>query len=142
MQLWLPLSGTLELSTDEPIIIYDIIVDCGSRYSVVAKKVSNEAEIPLFVKTLLQDPYFHKATHNSSAYRIATPEWAIIESLDDDGETGAGMCILREMRRANAVDMIIIVTRYFGGVHLQTDRFRHVIDATKKMLEKIGETKI
>jgi putative IMPACT (imprinted ancient) family translation regulator len=51
------------------------------------------------------------------------------------------MCILREMRRANAVNILIIVTRYFGGVHLQTDRFRHVIDATKSILEKMNEAK-
>jgi putative IMPACT (imprinted ancient) family translation regulator len=141
MQLWLSLSDTLEIFTDEPSIIYDIIVDRGSHYTVVAQKISNETEIPLFQKSLLKDPYFRKATHNSSAYRITTPEWAIMESKNDDGETGAGMCILREMRRANAVNMIIIVTRYFGGIHLQADRFRHVIDATKMILEKIGETK-
>lgn len=137
MQLWLALSDTLSLSTDESIIIYDIIVDRGSHYTVVAQKISDETGILLFQKSFLKNPYFRKATHNSSAYRITTTEWAIIESKNDDGETGAGMCILREMRRANAVNMIIIVTRYFGGVHLQADRFRHVIDATKMILERV-----
>jgi putative IMPACT (imprinted ancient) family translation regulator len=141
MQLWLIFSDTLTLPNDELITIYDIIIDRGSHYTVVAQKITNETEIPLFQKSLLKDPYFRKATHNILAYRITTPEWAIIESKNDDGETGAGMCILREMRRANAVNIVIIVTRYFGWVHLQTDRFRNVIDATKMMLEKISEIK-
>jgi putative IMPACT (imprinted ancient) family translation regulator len=37
-----------------------------------------------------------------------------MEGKNDDGEAGAGQIILAEMKRVNAVDMIIVVTRYFG----------------------------
>jgi len=31
-----------------------------------------------------------------------------------------------------------VVTRWFGGTHLGTDRYKHVQDATKLILEKSG----
>lgn len=34
------------------------------------------------------------------------------------------------------INVIIVVTRYFGGVQLHADRFRHVVDATKMFLEE------
>jgi putative IMPACT (imprinted ancient) family translation regulator len=43
---------------------------------------------------------------------------------------------LRELQRAEAINTIIVVTRYFGGVHLQADRFKNVIEATKIMLDE------
>jgi len=47
------------------------------------------------------------------------------------------MCILREIQRENGVNMLLVVTRYFGGIKLQTDRFKNVIDACKMFFEKI-----
>ena len=88
------------------------------------------------MKQLLRDPYFRKATHNSYAYRLVTAESMVLESKNDDGETGAGMCILRELHRKDAQNLLLIVTRYFGGVHLQADRYKHVIDACKIFFEQ------
>jgi putative IMPACT (imprinted ancient) family translation regulator len=47
------------------------------------------------------------------------------------------MCILRELQRENAVNIVIVVTRYFWGIHLQADRFKNVIDACKIFFEKM-----
>jgi putative IMPACT (imprinted ancient) family translation regulator len=46
------------------------------------------------------------------------------------------MCILRELQRKDAQNLLLIVTRYFGGVHLQADRYKHVIDACKIFFEQ------
>jgi putative IMPACT (imprinted ancient) family translation regulator len=46
------------------------------------------------------------------------------------------MCILRELQRENAINIMLIVTRYFGGIQLHTDRFKNVIDACKIFFEK------
>jgi putative IMPACT (imprinted ancient) family translation regulator len=136
-QLWLSLSEEKTPKDDTPIILRDIIIDRKSRYSVIAVKATSDEEVSLYLKELIKDPYFRKATHNSSAYRIVTAEWSIIESKNDDGETGAGMCILRELQRANVVNTLVIITRYFWGIHLQADRFKNVINATKIVLEKM-----
>ena len=53
----------------------------------------------------------------------------------DDGESGAGMIILRMLKRVGCQNGLIIVTRWYGGKQLGGDRFRHVQDATWMYLE-------
>jgi putative IMPACT (imprinted ancient) family translation regulator len=118
-------------------ILQDVIVDRKSKYTVVWWNIKSKEEIKLFIKELLKDKYFRKATHNTYAYRIKQENWSIIEWRNDDWETWAWNCILRELQRDNVVDIIVVVTRYFGWVMLHADRFKNVINATKIFLEKI-----
>jgi putative IMPACT (imprinted ancient) family translation regulator len=60
---------------------------------------------------------------------------SILEGKNDDWETGAWNCILRELQRENMVNIIVVVTRYFWWIHLNTDRFKNVINATKEILK-------
>jgi len=118
-------------------ILSNVIIDRKSKYSVVAWIVTSKEEVDLFIKEILLDDYFKKATHNTFSYRIKLESWSILEWKNDDGETGAWMCILRELQREEYVNTIVIVTRYFWWIHLQTDRFKNVIDATKIILKEI-----
>ncbi len=115
----------------------NVIVDRWSKYTVSGWKISQKDDIKLWLKKYLSDKYFLKATHNIYAYRIITPEWTIIEWKNDDWESWAWQCILTQLQRKNVANGIVVVTRYFGGVQLHGDRFRHVVDATKIFLDKI-----
>lgn len=115
----------------------NVITDRWSKYTVSGGRITTKEELKPWLKKHLADKYFQKATHNTYAYRIQTPEWAIIEWKNDDGETGAWQCILWQLQRKNVINGVVVVTRYFGGVQLHADRFRHVVDATKIFLEKI-----
>lgn len=117
-------------------IYKDIIIDRGSKYTVVVGAIEKLEDIKIFIKELNKDNYFRKSTHNTYAYRLKDENNLIIEGKNDDGETWAGMCILRELQRANFLNGIVVVTRYFGWVQLHTDRFKNVIEATKKVLVK------
>lgn len=114
----------------------DIIIDRKSKYSVVAFKISDLPEVKTLFKYLARDSYFRKASHNSYAYRITQKNGSIIEWKNDDGEQWAGMCILRELQRENALGIMLVVTRYFWGIQLHSDRFKNVIDACKIFFEK------
>jgi len=132
---------SLNLSEDyiqkkETIIHKDIIIDRKSKYTVVWTYVTSREDIDNFMKKLIEDEYYRKATHNTYAYRIKLENWSILEWKNDDWETWAGMCILRELQRKNTINILLIVTRYFWGIKLQTDRFKNVINATKIYLEK------
>lgn len=116
--------------------IRDIIIDRKSKYTLVAFKISDLTDVKKQFKILKAESYFRKATHNSYAYRIKQENGSIIEWKNDDGEQGAGMCILRELQRENATGILLIVTRYFWGIQLQADRFKNVIDACKIFFEK------
>ena len=111
-----------------------IIEDRGSKYSVSFGLVSGKEDIKAFLTKLKATKKYAKATHNSWAARISH-QGAIYETKNDDGETGAGMVILRVMQNENVTDCIICVTRWFGGVKLMGDRFKHVQDATKYAVE-------
>jgi len=116
------------------ILLEGIISDRGSKYSVSGGKVLNREEIKAFLKKLKQPKKYAKATHHSWAARLSR-DGHIWETKQDDGETGAGAVILRIMQKQNYVNTIVVVTRWFGGTHLGTDRYKHVQDATKIILK-------
>ena len=117
----------------------NVIVDRWSKYSVSWGVVTGDkTSIKNRISCYLSDKYFKKATHNTYAYRIRDKDGLLIEWKNDDGETGAGQCILHILQRENIVDIIVVVTRYFWWVHLNADRFRHVMDATKMFVEEYG----
>lgn len=107
-----------------------IIEDRGSRYSVSYGYVEGKDDIKTFLQTLKKNKKYAMATHNSWAVRL-THNGAVYDSKSDDGETGAGLVILRIMQKENVTNCIICVTRWFGGVKLMGDRYKHVQDATK-----------
>ncbi|KAK3349961.1 hypothetical protein B0T25DRAFT_457784 [Lasiosphaeria hispida] len=86
----------------------------------------------LLASLLAANPSLQTATHNAWAYRLRPPEGAGIfgstgrvrEASFDDGETGCGDLMLRVMREAGAVDTMVVLTRWFGGVFLGPDRWR------------------
>jgi len=118
-------------------ILKNIIVDRKSKYTVVGWFVESKQEIANFMKELRRDKYFMKSTHNTYSYRIKLENWSVLEWKNDDWETWAGNCILRELQRLEVVNVIVVVTRYFWWIKLQSDRFKNVIDATKIFLEEI-----
>lgn len=113
-----------------------IIEDRGSRYSVSIGEVHNREDIKTFLATLKKSKRYAAADHNSYAARISN-DGAIYETKHDDGEAGAGMVILRIMQKEAIVDTIICVTRWFGGIKLMGDRFRHIQNATKHAVDSL-----
>jgi putative IMPACT (imprinted ancient) family translation regulator len=113
-----------------------IIEDRGSRYSVSYGLVHGREDIKNFLKTLKKPKAYQKADHNSWAARIAH-EGVIYDTKADDGETGAGMVILRVMQLHDIRNCVICVTRWFGGIKLEGDRFKHLQDATRFAISEI-----
>mgnify|MGYP005840970519 CR=1 FL=1 len=64
---------------------------------------------------------FYDATHNCSAYLLGLGDEAIYH-FDDDGEPSgtAGQPIYQAITGAGITDVLIVVTRYFGGTKLGT----------------------
>ncbi|MCT4597026.1 MAG: YigZ family protein [Vallitalea sp.] len=94
------------------------IVEKKSRFIATIKHVETEEEIKIFLEQI-NKKYFD-ARHNVFAYTIGTKQ--ILERCSDDGEPSgtAGLPILEVIRGNNLHNVIIIVTRYFGGTLLGT----------------------
>jgi putative IMPACT (imprinted ancient) family translation regulator len=109
------------------------VSDRGSKYAVSGGVVRSREEVDAFLKTLKRDKKYAKATHNSWAVLLA--DGGPIKG--DDGESGAGMVILRMLEREGLHDHVIVVTRWFGGTKLGGDRFRRVQDCVRAYLEAL-----
>lgn len=81
---------------------------------------------------------YHDARHNCVAYRIVEDN-QIIEKSNDDGEPSgtAGAPMLNILQKNELVNVLIIVTRYFGGILLGTGGLvRAYSDSLLKAIEE------
>ena len=81
---------------------------------------------------------YHDAKHNCIAYRTLE-EGRLIEKSSDDGEPSgtAGAPMLNLLQKNNLCNVLVIVTRYFGGILLGTGGLvRAYTDVTQKVIEK------
>ena len=64
---------------------------------------------------------YHDATHNCFAYRLGYGHQTI-DCAQDDGEPSgtAGKPILSAIEKSGLTDVLVVVTRYFGGTKLGT----------------------
>ena len=114
--------------------IENVLTDKGSKYSVSGAVVQSRAEVAAVLKTLRKKKKYAKATHNTWAVMFADGE----PVKDDDGESGAGAIMLKLLERAGRTNQLVIVTRWYGGVHLGADRFRHVRTCVARYLDKFS----
>ncbi|NDK19271.1 YigZ family protein [Candidatus Gracilibacteria bacterium] len=119
----------------ENILASEVLVDRGSKYGYGFTQVQGKEDIKTFMKHIRSTKPFDTADHCSYAFRIRSPEGVLVEGKGDDGETGAGQCILRELKRENIEQAILVVSRHFGGVYLQTDRYKNVVDVARMGIE-------
>jgi putative IMPACT (imprinted ancient) family translation regulator len=74
------------------------------------------------------------ATHN--VFCLLT--YNLYADNDDDGETAAGGRLAHLLQILELDDVLVVVTRYFGGIHLGPDRFKHINQAARNALELSG----
>jgi len=88
------------------------------------------------------DPKYRlaNATHPAiMAYRIATPRAGVyLQDCDDDGEAAAGGRLLHLLQLARAEDVVVVVSRWFGGVLLGPSRFGLINNCARELLVKTG----
>jgi len=86
------------------------------------------------------------ASHNITAWRIQSPNAqtgnaTTIQDCDDDGESAAGGRLLHLMQLMDVWNVIVVVTRWYGGVKLGPDRFRVINSVAREALVKGGFSK-
>jgi len=103
--------------------------------------VTTSEEVRAFLRT--RTDLHKRANHHCWAYRIHPPELSLQEFSSDAGEPAgsAGKPILGVLRSLDLRNLVVVVSRYFGGIQLG---IRGLIDAyshcTRKTLENVGIT--
>lgn len=81
---------------------------------------------------------YYDARHNCYAYRVLDKE-NIIDRSSDDGEPSgtAGAPMLNILKKENLCNILVVVTRYFGGILLGTGGLvRAYSQSTQDVIEK------
>ncbi|NXG13908.1 IMPCT protein, partial [Grallaria varia] len=91
------------------------------------------------VKRVLEKLYENKkiasATHNIYAYRIyCEDKQTFLQDCEDDGETAAGGRLLHLMQILNVHNVLVVVSRWYGGILLGPDRFKHINNCARNVL--------
>lgn len=121
------------------------IVVKKSKFICNLIKVETQKEAENIIKQIKKK--YYDARHNCVAYRIIEDE-RIIEKSSDDGEPSgtAGGPMLNILQKNNLCNIVVIVTRYFGGILLGTgglvraysDATLNCIDISEKVEKCIG----
>ena len=94
-----------------------LLVEKKSKFISNVKPVDNEADAIAYVNEIKSK--YPDARHNVYAYVI--DENNIFRYTDDGEPSGtAGMPVLDTVRKSGLVDVVVVVTRYFGGTLLGT----------------------
>lgn len=73
-----------------------------------------------------------------SAHSDAAPPTRPLQDYDDDGETAAGARMLHLLQVADCRNVVVVVSRWFGGVLLGPSRFTYINNAARALLEQQG----
>ena len=104
---------TIEETDDSIETLYEIQ---KSKFITHLRHVDSEEDARAFIQSM-KKKYFD-ARHNCSAYVLG--ESADKQKSNDDGEPGgtAGNPILEVIRKNDLTNVVVVVTRYFGGIKL------------------------
>lgn len=130
-----PRSSTADIGPEPPWIVGEPISEKKSVFLARVAPVSSPQQAKQYVQHLLAtDKKAAKATHNMTSWRIKGPNDTVFQDCDDDGETAAGSRMLHLMQLMDVWNVMVVVTRWYGGVHLGPDRFRLINTAAREAL--------
>lgn len=120
------------------------IVDRKSIFQGHVAEVKSVQDVKEVQATLYGIHKFASATHNILAYRLVKTKSIlngsdIIEhDHDSDGESGAGKNMQWLLDTLDALNIVVIISRWYGGISLGPDRFRHINVLTKEMVDLLA----
>ncbi|KAF4626484.1 hypothetical protein G7Y89_g11675 [Cudoniella acicularis] len=107
-----------------PWALSDVVTELKSVFIARCAAVSSPDQAKQYLHHLLDsDKKVRSATHNITAWRIKGEHGATYQDCDDDGETAAGGRVLHLMQLMDLWDVMVVVTRWYGGHQLGPRRF-------------------
>ncbi|CAG2116481.1 unnamed protein product [Medioppia subpectinata] len=115
------------------------LTDRRSTFQAHLSPVHSVSDALEALAALKQNKKIESATHNISAYRISGgPHNTCLQDCDDDGESHAGSRLLHLLQILEVRDVVVVVSRWFGGIQLGPDRFKHINNVARDLLQKCG----
>jgi len=138
-----------ETITDIPVVKTDIVTPkIVSGETITLKKSTFQGhaaivytldEMKAVLCKLKENRKVAQATHNIVAYRLTgVNETSFIQDYADDGEVNAGGRMLRLLQIMDVKNIVVVVTRWYGGVLLGPDRFRLINNTAREVIIALG----
>lgn len=128
-----PVSSRMQVFSSE-----NELVDRKSMFVAHVAAINDKDQVEQVMNQLLEVPRIAKATHNIMAYRYTTSDGILHQDYDDDGESAAGGRLMHMMQVCDCMNVVCVVSRWFGGVQLGADRFRHINQVARVLLKERG----
>ncbi len=109
----------------------------NSRFIATAGAVASAEEAKAFVQRIREE--MPDATHHVYAFRIGSGA-SVTEGMSDDGEPSgtSGPPVLSVLRGSGVGDVVVVVSRYFGGTKLGTGGLVSAYsDSAKLVMERL-----
>ncbi|KAH8805971.1 ribosomal protein S5 domain 2-type protein [Xylogone sp. PMI_703] len=107
-----------------PWVLSDVVVEMKSVFVARCAPVTSPEQAASYLQHLLEtDKKVRTATHNITAWRIQGENGVTYQDCDDDGETAAGGRVLHLMQLTDVWNVMVVVTRWYGGHLLGPKRF-------------------
>lgn len=113
------------------------IVINKSRFIASIHPAETEEEAKAFIQQKKKE--HHDATHNCSSYVIGPT--MLIQKANDDGEPSgtAGVPMLEVLKKQQLHNVVVVVTRYFGGIKLGAGGLiRAYGSAVSQVIKEVG----
>lgn len=119
--------------------VSNLVTSKESRFVVRATQITAAAQRGPALEALMASvPQLRTASHNAWAMRVKRPDmfgsFTVREDSFDDGEGGCGDFLLKVLREAGTLDVLVVMTRWYGGVMLGPDRWRIMRNCLKEAL--------
>lgn len=112
-----------------------IVVERRSGFQAAVAQVLSREDVEAALAEVLSDPRVARATHNCVAWRVRLPSGALAADNDDDGEEKMGARLAQLLEDMGADNVVLVVSRWFGGVLLGPSRFGVFANVGRSFLE-------
>lgn len=140
----------------------EILIDRKSKFQARCCAIKSQTDVPGLLQDLLQNKRIEKASHphmyawRTGEVKSELPKGAkgtkkgkktgtekielvnVQQGSSDGGESGAGQRLLTLLEQANVINVLVVVTRWYGGTPLGSARFRHISSTAVESLKKGG----
>ncbi|XP_072569514.1 protein IMPACT isoform X2 [Paramormyrops kingsleyae] len=116
-----------------------VITDRRSTFQPHLAPVVTSKQVKKVLDALYENKKIASATHNIYAYRIFCEDrQTFLQDCEDDGETAAGGRLLHLMQILDVRNVMVVVSRWYGGILLGPDRFKHICNCARAILVQEG----
>lgn len=84
---------------------------------------------------IIRNPCHRHRTHDQDIQHTTTTTTTVLKhDNDDDGEDGAGAKLAHLLAMRDDDGVIVVVSRWYGGIHLGPKRFAHIVNVARELL--------